>query len=123
MRTARHLLLRKNRMVMKEGAASAPDPDINMWKTAEPFLKDWTRSELGPEAYYADRLIELVRAFKKIPELIGRLDEYYPPRGGAPPSPPLADVAIIERQSWMAPLMISLGSAAVAAAATYWLVS
>jgi ubiquinone biosynthesis protein len=58
------------------------------------------RSELGPEAYYADRIIELVRAAKKIPELIKRLDEYYPPKGAAPPPPPLPQVAIIEGRSW-----------------------
>ena len=85
MPTQPHLLLLQKTMVMDEGVATALDPDINMWETAEPFLKDWMRSELGPEAYYADRIIAAVRAFKKIPELIDRLDEYYPPRGGAPP--------------------------------------
>ena len=97
MPTQPHLLLLQKTMVMEEGVATALDPDINMWETAEPFLRDWIRSELGPEAYYADRIIEMVRAVKKLPELIQRLDEYYPPRGAAPPPPPLADIAIIER--------------------------
>src|SRR4029079_18469756 len=79
-----HLLLLQKTMVMEEGVATALDPDINMWETAEPFLRDWMRTELGPEAYYADRIIELVRAIKKVPELINRLDEYYPPKGAAP---------------------------------------
>jgi ubiquinone biosynthesis protein len=87
-------------MVMNEGVATALDPDINMWETAEPFLKEWIRSELGPEAYYADRIIETVRAVKRIPELIARIDQYYPPRGGAPPPPPLPDIAIIEHHNW-----------------------
>ena len=82
MPTQPHLLLLQKTMVMNEGVATALDPDINMWETAEPFLKDWMRSELGPEAYYADRIIELVRAFKKIPELIDRIDEII--RGAAP---------------------------------------
>ena len=99
MPTQPHLLLLQKTMVMNEGVATALDPDINMWETAEPFLKEWIRSELGPEAYYADRIIELVRAVKKIPELIDRLDEYYPPRGAAPPPPPLPDIAVIEQQS------------------------
>ena len=96
MPTQPHLLLLQKTMVMNEGVATALDPDINMWETAEPFLKEWIRSELGPEAYYADRIIELVRAVKKIPELIDRLDEYYPPRGAAPPAPPLPEIAVIE---------------------------
>ena len=100
MPTQPHLLLLQKTMVMNEGVATALDPDINMWETAEPFLRDWMRSELGPEAYYADRLIELVRAFKKVPELINRLDEYNPPRGAAPPPPPLPEVAVIEHRGW-----------------------
>jgi len=51
-------------------------------------------------AAYADRLIDLVRAFKKIPALIDRIDEYYPPPGAAPPPPPLPDIAVSERRYW-----------------------
>jgi ubiquinone biosynthesis protein len=87
-----------------------------MWETAEPFLKEWIRSELGPEAYYADRIIELVRAFKKIPELIDRLDQYYPPRGAAPPQPPLPEVAIIEHRNWWGYALAGIFGAAIAAA-------
>ena len=117
MPTQPHLLLLQKTMVMNEGVATALDPDINMWATAEPFLRDWMRSELGPEAYYADRLVELVRAIKKIPELIERIDEYYPPRGAAPPPPPLPEIAVIERRAWWAYAGAGLVGAAVAAAA------
>ena len=48
MPTQPHLLLLQKSMVMNEGVATALDPDINMWETAEPFLRDWLRSELGP---------------------------------------------------------------------------
>ncbi|MFL6847510.1 MAG: 2-polyprenylphenol 6-hydroxylase [Sphingomicrobium sp.] len=100
MPTQPHLLLLQKTMVMNEGVATTLDPEINMWEAAEPFLREWMRSELGPEAYYADRIIEVVRAVKKLPELIDRLDQYYPPAGGAPPPPPLPDVAVIERRTW-----------------------
>jgi ubiquinone biosynthesis protein len=116
MPTQPHLLLLQKTMVMNEGVATALDPDINMWKTAEPFLSDWIRSELGPEAYYADRIIELVRAAKKIPELIQRLDEYYPPHGAAPPPPPLPDIAVIEQRNWWGYALAGLVGAAAAAA-------
>jgi len=121
MQTQPHLLLLQKTMVMEEGVATTLDPDINMWEAAEPFLKDWLRTELGPEAYYADRIVETVRAFKLIPDLIRRIDAAYPPPGAAPPPPPLAEVAVIEGKSWLAPLFIALGSAAVAAALTYLL--
>jgi ubiquinone biosynthesis protein len=99
MPTQPHLLLLQKTMVMNEGVATALDPDINMWETAEPFLREWIRSELGPEAYYADRIIEVVRAVKKLPELIQRIDEYYPARGAAPPPPPLPEIAVIEQRN------------------------
>ena len=100
MPTQPHLLLLQKTMVMEEGVATNLDPDINMWETAEPFLRDWLRSELGPEAHYADRIIDTVRAIKLIPQLIQRMNEYYPPRGAAPPPPPLPDIAMIERRHW-----------------------
>jgi ubiquinone biosynthesis protein len=115
MPTQPHLLLLQKTMVMNEGVATALDPDINMWETAEPFLKEWIRSELGPEAYYADRIIELVRSAKKIPELIQRLDQYYPPRGGAPPQPPLPEIAIIERPEWWPYVLVGIAGAAIGA--------
>jgi ubiquinone biosynthesis protein len=118
MPTQPHLLLLQKTMVMNEGVATALDPDINMWETAEPFLREWMRGELGPEAYYADRMVDVVRAVKKIPELIHRIDEYYPPRGAAPPPPPLPDIAIIERRNWGSYAATAALAAAFAAAVT-----
>jgi ubiquinone biosynthesis protein len=115
MPTQPHLLLLQKSMVMNEGVATALDPDINMWEAAEPFLKDWMRSELGPEAYYADRIIDFVRAVKKLPKLIDRLDEYYPPRGAAPPPPPLPDIAVIEQKNWWGYALAAAIGAAIAA--------
>jgi ubiquinone biosynthesis protein len=86
-----------------------------MWETAEPFLKEWIRSELGPEAYYADRIIEIVRAVKKLPELIHRIDQYYPPPGGAPPAPPLPDIAVIEQRNWWRYALVAAAAGVVGA--------
>ncbi len=117
MPTQPHLLLLQKSMVMNEGVATALDPDINMWETAEPFLTEWIRSELGPEAYYADRIIDIVRAVKKLPELINRIDQYYPPPGGAPPAPPLPEIAIVERRAWWGYALAGIAGAIVAVAA------
>ncbi|HEX6660529.1 MAG TPA: 2-polyprenylphenol 6-hydroxylase [Sphingomicrobium sp.] len=116
MPTQPHLLLLQKTMVMNEGVATALDPDINMWETAEPFLREWMRSELGPEAYYADRIIDIVRAVKKLPELIHRIDQYYPPAGGAPPPPPLPEIAIIEQRNWWGYIAAAFIGASAAAA-------
>jgi ubiquinone biosynthesis protein len=122
MPTQPHLLLLQKSMVMNEGVATALDPDINMWETSEPFLKEWIRSELGPEAYYADRIVELVRAAKKIPELIQRLDDYYPPRGAAPPPPPLPEITVIEQRAWWGYALAGVIGAAIGAALLFVLV-
>jgi ubiquinone biosynthesis protein len=121
MPTQPHLLLLQKSIVMNEGVASKLDPDINMWETSEPFLREWMRSELGPEAYYADRIVETVRAFKKLPDLINRIDHYYPPPGGAPPQPPLPEVAIIETHRWWGYALAAAGGAVVAALAVFLL--
>ena len=94
MPTQPHLLLLQKTMVMEEGVATFLDPEINMWETAEPFLREWIRGELGPEAYAADRIIHWVRSFKKIPELIDRIDHYFPAPGAAPPPIPHAEVEV-----------------------------
>jgi ubiquinone biosynthesis protein len=117
MPTQPHLLLLQKTMVMEEGVATRLDPDINMWETAEPFLREWLRSELGPEAYYADRITDFVRAIKLVPKLIHRMDEYYPPAGASPPPPPLPEIAVIERRHWWNYAGIALASAALSAIA------
>ena len=84
MQTQPHLLLLQKTMVMEEGVATALDPDVNMWEAAEPFLKEWIRGELGPEAKVADAIIDLARTAKLIPELIKRLDAVLPRAGCRP---------------------------------------
>ena len=121
MPTQPHLLLLQKSIVMNEGVASELDPDINMWETAEPFLHEWMRSELGPEAYYADRIVEAVRAFKKIPDLINRIDQYYPPAGAAPPAPPLPEIEPVRPARWWSYAGVALIAAVVGALVT-WIV-
>ncbi len=116
MPTQPHLLLLQKTMVMEEGVAHALDPDINMWETAEPFLREWVRGELGPEAALADRIVRDFRTFARIPELIRRIDHYYPAPGAAPPDPPLAEVVVVKPRRWRYALT-AIASAAAGAAA------
>jgi ubiquinone biosynthesis protein len=95
-----HLLLLQKTMVMEEGVATGLDPDINMWETAGPFITEWVRSELGPEARAADWIIDNVRALSRLPDLVRRIDHYYPAPGAAPPGPPLPDVVVVESRRW-----------------------
>jgi ubiquinone biosynthesis protein len=117
MPTQPHLLLLQKTMVMEEGVAHSLDPDINMWETAEPFLREWVRGELGPEAALADRIVRDFRTFAKIPELIRRIDHYYPPPGAAPPDPPLAEVVVVKPRRYWRYALTALISAAAGAGA------
>ncbi|HEY5722306.1 MAG TPA: 2-polyprenylphenol 6-hydroxylase [Allosphingosinicella sp.] len=120
MPTQPHLLLLQKTMVMEEGVAHALDPEINMWETSEPFLREWVRSELGPEAALADRIVRDVRTLARLPELIRRLDFYYPPPGAAPPDPPLPDVLVVKPPRYGRYLIVALLSAAAGAAGMFF---
>ncbi|MBR0552082.1 2-polyprenylphenol 6-hydroxylase [Stakelama marina] len=117
MQTQPHLLLLQKTMVMVEGVATALDPDINMWDTAAPFVKEWIRSELGPEAAIADRLVKDLKTVARLPELIRNIESRYPSPGGAPPSPPLKDVEVV-RIGGLRYVLVAIISAAIAVAAT-----
>ena len=95
METQPHLLLLQKTMVMVEGIATDLNPTINMWDTSAPYIREWIRGELGPEAAIADRINDDVDTLKLIPDLIRRLDAQLPRMGGAPPTPPIAEVDII----------------------------
>ncbi len=95
MQTQPHLLLLQKTMVMVEGVATALDPQINMWETSGPYVKEWLRTELGPEARAADSLVRNWRTLQRLPDLVRRIEDAFPERGGAPPPPPLSEVRLI----------------------------
>ncbi len=95
MQTQPHLLLLQKTMVMVEGIATQLNPEINMWDTAAPYVRSWIRDELGPEAAVADRIKEDTETLFRLPGLIRRLEDKFPPKGGAPEAPPLPDVKLL----------------------------
>jgi ubiquinone biosynthesis protein len=95
MQTQPHLLLLQKTMVMVEGVATALDPTINMWETSGPYVKEWLRTELGPEAALADGLIQNLRTLQRLPALVRRIEDAFPEKGGAPPPPPLPEVRLM----------------------------
>jgi ubiquinone biosynthesis protein len=95
MQTQPHLLLLQKTMVMVEGIATQLDPGINMWDVSAPFVREWIRDELGPEAALADRLREDFGTLLRLPALVRRLEQHYPARGGAPDPPPLPEIELM----------------------------
>ncbi len=124
MQTQPHLLLLQKTMVMVEGVATMLDPQINMWDVSGPYVKAWLRDELGPEAKAADAIFDAAETLKRLPGLIKRLEDAYPPPGGAPPPLPLPDVQLIEVKSGG---LLRYGAvailAAAAGAAAMWMIA
>jgi ubiquinone biosynthesis protein len=120
MQTQPHLLLLQKTMVMVEGIATQLDPSINMWEVAAPYVRDWIRDELGPEAAIADRIRENVKTLLRLPDLVRRIDERVPAKGGAPEDPPLPPFDLIwqkrRRPEWLGHIVVAAAGAAAGAA-------
>lgn len=121
MQTQPHLLLLQKTMVMVEGVARGLDPDINLWDVSAPFVREWIRTELGPEAAIADRLVEDFRTLARLPQLIRNIEARYPTAGGAPPAPPLREIEVIRVGGGWRYVAVALAAAAIGAALTVWL--
>jgi len=122
MQTQPHLLLLQKTMVMVEGLATGLDPQINMWDVAAPFVRNWIRDELGPEAFIAERLRTDLDTLMRLPALVRRIEEKYPPKGGAPEQAPLPPIELIwsrrqNRSRWPGYLGAAAGGAALMALA------
>jgi ubiquinone biosynthesis protein len=115
-----HLLLLQKTMVMVEGVATGLDPEINLWDTAAPFVQEWIRTELGPEAALADRLIADVRLLTRLPDLVRRIEAHFPVPGGAPPAPPLRDIEVVRIGGGWRYIVVAIVSAAIAVGASWW---
>ncbi|PZU09359.1 MAG: 2-polyprenylphenol 6-hydroxylase [Sphingobium sp.] len=112
MQTQPHLLLLQKTMVMVEGVATALDPDINLWETSGPYVREWLRTELGPEAKAADTLIENWRTLQRLPGLVRRIEDAFPEKGGAPPPPPLNEIRLIRVGGGWRTALVALVAAA-----------
>jgi ubiquinone biosynthesis protein len=124
MQTQPHLLLLQKTMVMVEGVATMLNPRINMWDVSGPFVREWIRDELGPEAALADGLRQQGKTLALIPDIIRRLDEQLPRKGAAPPAPPLPEIPLMwdkgEKRVWWRYALTALAGGAVAAAGMIW---
>lgn len=123
-----HLLLLQKTMVMVEGIATSLNPSINMWDVAAPFVRDWIRDELGPEAIVASTLKKQIDTLALIPDILRRLDEQLPKKGGAPPPPPVPEVRLIWEKgeqrpgsAWWRYALVALAGAGAVVAVQWWI--
>ena len=75
MRTRPELLLLQKTMVVAEGVARSLDPDLDMWQTAEPVVREWVERHLGPAGRIEDAAegaAEVGRFLGGVPGLLAR---------------------------------------------------
>jgi ubiquinone biosynthesis protein len=75
MRTRPELLLLQKTMVVVEGVGRALDPKLDMWRTAEPVVREWIERHLGPVGRVEDAakgVGDIGRFLGLMPALLGR---------------------------------------------------
>ncbi len=69
MRTQPRLIMLQKTMVVVEGVARNLDPDLNMWTTAEPVVREWIEKNLGP----AGKLSEAAEGVGSLARLVSQM--------------------------------------------------
>jgi ubiquinone biosynthesis protein len=75
MRTRPELLLLQKTMVVVEGVARTLDPKLDMWRTADPVVREWMQRNLGPAGRLEGAVEgagELGRFVSQVPALLTR---------------------------------------------------
>jgi ubiquinone biosynthesis protein len=75
MQTRPELILLQKTMVVVEGVARGFDPRLDMWKTAEPVVRDWIERNLGPAGRIQGAMSgasEIGRVLAGLPAIVSR---------------------------------------------------
>jgi ubiquinone biosynthesis protein len=75
MRTRPELILLQKTMVVVEGVARSLDPHLDMWKVAEPVVREWIERHLGAPGMIegaTDGVREVGKFFGEVPSLLTR---------------------------------------------------
>ena len=73
METRTELILLQRTMVVVEGVARSLNPNINIWKTAQPIVENYIRQSIGPKAIFkdiADTVRVVARFGPRLPNLV-----------------------------------------------------
>ncbi|MVA98113.1 2-polyprenylphenol 6-hydroxylase [Nitratireductor sp. CAU 1489] len=78
MTTRTELVLLQKTMVVVEGVSRSLDPAFNMWKAAEPVVREWIASHLGPQGVLSDArdgVAAVLSLARQAPELAARTEK------------------------------------------------
>jgi ubiquinone biosynthesis protein len=63
------LVLLQKTLLNIEGLGRQLYPELDLWKTAKPFLERWTKEQMGPRAFLREMRKSLPFVLEKLPEL------------------------------------------------------
>jgi ubiquinone biosynthesis protein len=75
MKTRTELVMLQKTMVVVEGVGRMLDPQLDMWRTAEPVVRDWITRNLGPVGRIEDAgrgVMSLAGAVAQLPDTVAR---------------------------------------------------
>ncbi len=104
MRTRPELILLQKTMVVVEGVARGFDPKLDIWKTADPVVREWIERNLGPIGRIQGAMSgagELGHLLSKLPEIASRAGDRAGAAGDHDAGGPHA-VAGDDRRAWAA---------------------
>lgn len=70
MQTRTELILLQRTMVVVEGVARSLNPQVNIWKVAQPVVADYIRDQVGPKA--------VLRDLRRAAQILGRFGPHLP---------------------------------------------
>ncbi len=63
------LMLLQKTLLNIEGLGRQLDPDLDLWKTAKPFLENWMQERIGPRAFVNKFISQFPRLADQLPDL------------------------------------------------------
>ena len=74
--TQPHLLLMQKTMMMAEGVGRMLNPNVNMWKLAEPLVREWAVKNMGVRAQVEKKVGQAREFGEKVLRLVDLLEVY-----------------------------------------------
>lgn len=74
METQPQLLLLQKTMMLAEGVGRSLNPQVNMWKMAEPLIAQWARANLSPQARVKAAAADTFEALQRLPYVLQKAE-------------------------------------------------